>query len=299
MEKWKKFGKKLLFPKWSLILGLLILSVVMLWYAFGYERPNPIITYLGYAISAYTLTVFVIKMPPVFRKVRADLYTNKYSGRYLSDTYLRANISLYAGFGFNLIYAVLKLMAGIYYKSVWIGAIAVYYMILSLMRFGLIKRQRAIRKYPEEKQRVYGLRGYCLCGYLVFVLNIAVTGLVVQLIWQNKSYSYPGFLIYAFAAYAFYCLITAVRNMARYRKLEDPILSAAKMLSFACALISILAMQTAMLTQFGEGQDNFARLMNSLTGGSVCLLLFGMAIWMVRRANRELKEMRGKNYGKL
>lgn len=189
-----------------------------------------------------------------------------------------------------MIYAVLKFLAGIYFRSVWIGAIAVYYIILCLIRFGLLKRQRSVKKYSEEEQRRYGLKSYRFCGCLIFLLNVAVCALVVQMVWQNKSYSYPGFLIYAFAAYAFYCLIMAIRNMAKYKKLEQPILSAAKMLSFACALISILAMQTAMLTQFGNGQENFARLMNSLTGGSVCLLIFGMGIWMVRRANRELQK---------
>ena len=291
MDRWKKVGKALLFPGWGITVLLIIVSALLLWYAFGYEKPNPIITYAGYAISAYTLTVFVIKMPPIIKKMNEGLHNNRYSGRYLTDAQLRANVSLYAGFGFNVIYAILKFLAGVYFRSVWIGAVAVYYIILSLIRFGLLKRQRAGKKYSEEEQKLYGLKSYRFCGGLIFLLNIAVSGLVVQMVWQNKSYSYPGFLIYAFAAYAFYCLIMAIRNMAKYRKMEQPILSAAKMLSFACALISILTMQTAMLTQFGNGQEDFARLMNSMTGGSVCLLIFGMAVWMVRRANREMRKL--------
>ena len=80
-------------------------------------------------------------------------------------------------------------------------------------------------------------------------------------------------------------------NMAKHRKLETPVLAAAKMLSFACALMSILATQTAMLTQFGDGNTKFARLMNAATGSVVCFLIFGLAVWMVRRANKEIKKM--------
>lgn len=290
MDKWKRVGKALLFPNWGITWLLVVASVFLLGYAFGYEKPNPVITYVGYAISAYALTVAVAKMPSVIKKIRIGLYNNKYSGRYLSEPELRVEISLYAGLGINVIYAVLKFLAGIYFRSVWLGAVAVYYIILSLIRFGLVKRQRYSVKYEDfREQRIHGLKSYRLCGFLMFLLNIAVTALVVQMIWQNKSYSYPGFLIYAFAAYAFYCLGMAVKNMIKYRKMEQPILSAAKMISFACALISILACQTAMLTQFGDGQEDFARLMNSLTGGVVCLAIFAMAVWMIKRANDELK----------
>lgn len=140
--------------------------------------------------------------------------------------------------------------------SLWIGAVAVYYIIVSLMRFGLIKQYRNnLKRENDREQRVIALKSYRFCGVLMFILNIAVSGLVVQLIWKGETYQYPGFLIYAFAAYSFYCIGMAVRNMAKHRKLETPVLAAAKMLSFACALMSILATQTAMLTQFGGGCD--------------------------------------------
>lgn len=109
----------------------------------------------------------------------------------------------------------------------------------------------------------------------MFLLNIAVTGFVIQMIWQNKSYTYPGFLIYASAAYTFFCITTAVINMVKYRKMEKPVLSAAKMLSFACALIAMLALQTAMLAQFGSGQKTFARYINSCTGGVLNHIYYG------------------------
>ena len=199
---------------------------------------------------------------------------------------------MYLSCGFSIIYAIFKFSAGVYYRSVWIGAVAVYYIIVSLMRFGLIKRYRYNLQYEDEReQRIFGLKSYRFCGVLMFLLNIAVTGLVIQLIWHGETYRYPGFLIYAFAAYSFYCIGMAVRNMAKHRKLETPVLAAAKMLSFACALMSILATQTAMLTQFGDGNTAFARFMNAATGSGVCFLIFGLAVWMVRRANKEMKKM--------
>lgn len=299
-SKWKHFWgktwdacKKFLFINNILAVLLTLLSTALLLYAFLYQNANPIVSYISYFISAYTLTVVVIKMPPLCKKIKRGLYGNKYSGMYLSDSQLRARISLYTGCGISIFYACFKLGMGIYLSSVWLGAVAIYYIILSLMRFALLRKYRQSKWYEtEEELRLFGLKSFRFCGTLMFLLNIAVSGLVVQMIWQNKAYEYPGFLIYATAAYAFYCLTMAIINIIKYRRMEQPILSAAKMLSFACALISILAMQTAMLTQFGDGQENFARLMNSLTGGAVCLCIFVMAVWMVRKANREIVSLK-------
>ena len=277
---------------WFPTLLLVIVSVALLIYAFALPDANPVIAYVGYFISAYTLAVVCVSMPKIFRTAKQGLYSNTYSEKFLTDKKLRTEFFLYLSCGFSIVYAIFKFSAGVYYRSTWIGAVAIYYIIISLMRFGLIKRYRYNLQYEDEReQRLFGLKSYRFCGILMFMLNVAVTGLVVQLIWHGETYQYPGFLIYAFAAYSFYCIGMAIRNMAKHRKLETPVLAAAKMLSFACALMSILATQTAMLTQFGDGNTNFARFMNAATGSSVCFLIFGLAVWMVCRANKEMKKM--------
>ena len=293
---WKKYLKKpvlkVLQLHWILTLLLVIVSVILLVYAFATPDAKPTIAYAGYVVSAYTLAVVCVSLPKVIRRVKKSLYANTYSEKFLTDKKLRTEFSLYLSCGFSIFYAIFKFSAGVYYRSTWIGAVAVYYIIISLMRFGLIKRYRCNLQHEDEwEQRLFGLKSYRFCGVLMFMLNIAVTGLVIQLIWKGETYQYPGFLIYAFAAYSFYCIGMAVRNMAKHRKLETPVLAATKMLSFACALMSILATQTAMLTQFGDGNTEFARFMNAATGSVVCFLIFGLAVWMVRRANKEMKRM--------
>lgn len=297
---WKNYLKKpvlkMLQLHWLPTLLLVIASAVLLIYAFAIPDAKPIIAYAGYFISAYTLTVVCVSVPKVFRVMKKGLYANAYSERFLTDKKLRTEFFLYFSCGFSILYAIFKFSAGVYYRSIWIGAVAVYYIIISLMRFGLIKRYRYNLQYEDEReQRIFGLKSYRFCGILMFFLNVAVTGLVIQLIWHGETYQYPGFLIYAFAAYSFYCVGMAVRNMAKHRKLETPVLAATKMLSFACALMSILATQTAMLTQFGDGNTAFARFMNAATGSVVCFLIFGLAVWMVLRANKEMKKMEDAN----
>lgn len=55
-------------------------------------------------------------------------------------------------------------------------------------------------------------------------------------------------------------------NLVKFRKVGNPILSASKAISFAGALMSVLALQTAMISRFGEGDEYFRMKMNIITG---------------------------------
>ena len=55
-----------------------------------------------------------------------------------------------------------------------------------------------------EWERVSGVKSYRLCGLMMFGLKAAMSGMVVQIVWQNHSYEYPGIMIYLFVLYAFY-----------------------------------------------------------------------------------------------
>ena len=93
-------------------------------------------------------------------------------------------------------------------------------------------------------------------------------------------------MIYASAFYAFYSLITATVYAVRARKLHRPAFSAAKALNLDGALMSILALQTAMLAQFGEGDAAFRQVMNLATGAAVTLLSAALAVFLIVYAAR-------------
>lgn len=288
----KVWWKILLFPHWFIKIILVILSTILLIYSLGFKDANQVIAYISYALSAYTLVVVCIKVPAYTKQIKHRVHENKYYKTYLSKPNQRATVSLYASSGVNIIYALFYFGTGIYFESVWTMAIAVYYIVLSLIRYGLVRKDRRKMLIEDEtERRNYELKSCHFCGCLMFLLNIAVTGLVIQMIWQNKHYNYPGFLIYAQAAYTFFCLTMAIINMIKYRKMERPILSAAKVVSMSCALTSILALQTAMLIQFGSEQINYIRVMNCLTGSVVCLSVFGMAVWLVHKTRKELAQI--------
>lgn len=197
----------------------------------------------------------------------------------------RAGVSLYQGFFINLVYIVMKLVSGILYRSTWFIALAVYYILLAVMRFLLVRRLNVQDEGAE-------LRRYRLCGVMLLFMNQALAGIVIFMVHQNQGFDYPGLLIYAMALYAFYAVILAIINVVKTRRHNSPILSAAKAINLVAAMVSILSLETAMLAQFGGNDDPmFRKAMTAATGGGVCTIVIGMASYMIWRANKNLKKL--------
>lgn len=299
MEKIKKILRKMLFPPAipAVILALLgyfsVLAVAI------FEINNPVFRYCSYIFSAYALTITIANFPRIisfFKLTLRKLYdsclirkirSTKLGNRFFSDVRFRTEISLYCGLAINFLYIAVKLFSGIYYRSVWFFALGVYYILLAIMRFILLHKGKnsAVLTMKAELKR------YRMCGIMLLIMNQALAGIVVFMVYQNKGFDYPGLLIYAMAAYSFYMIIVAVINLVKFRKHGSPLLSAAKVINLVAAMVSILSLETAMLAQFGEDDDLlFRKIMTGTTGGAVCTIVIGIAIFMIWKSTKRLKK---------
>lgn len=272
-------------------------SFALVIYVLANEIENTPIAYIAYTLSAYALVIAITGT----RGVAAWLmgwftghpFVKKLLGislveRFVRDTFFRTEFSIYQGLFINLLYAGIKMFSGIYYRSVWFITLSVYYILLAAMRLSLLL---FVRKEEEKKDRISELRCYRLCGIFLLVMNQALAGIIILVVHQNSGFEYPGLLIYVMAMYTFYAVIIAVRNVVRFRKYGSPVMSAAKVISLTAALVSMLSLETAMLTQFGAADDaGFRQIMTSCTGGGVCLIVLGMAVYMIVRSTREMKK---------
>jgi predicted Co/Zn/Cd cation transporter (cation efflux family) len=121
-------------------------------------------------------------------------------------------------------------------------------------------------------------------------MNQALAVIVGYIVHENQGYSYPGLLIYGMALYAFYAMITAVINVVKFRKLDSPVLFAAMIVNLTAAMVSMLSLETAMLSEFGSEDDRLRLWMTGISGGVVCTFVLGMAIYMIVRSTKYLKK---------
>ncbi len=292
MKDEKNIRKKWLFPPiWVIVLLVPICAAALITvFVKGWEETP--VAYAVYVASTYTLTVLVIflsvTLPTCHRKLRARIDSHPFGHRYMTDAAFRVRVSLYLSLGINVAYSVFKLLMGWVYSSFWWGAVAIYYILLALIRFILLRYMRA----DENSRRglVAEFRRYRLCGILLLAVNLSLTGIVFMMVWRNKAYSYPGFLIFAVAAYTFYTVTISIVDIVKYRKYQSPVLSASKAIRLTAALVSLLSLETAMLAQFGE-EPQFTVLMTALTGAGVCVAVLAISVYMIVRAGRQIQSI--------
>lgn len=288
MEKVLAALKKLLRPPGWVLLTLPPIVFAALAYVLlkGQKSSTPV--YMIYCMSAYCLTIWILPLPRLFRKAKADmlhrLTGTAFGGKYMGDPAFRGSVSICQGMIVNFLYVAFRILVGIRYASVWFITIAIYYLLLGVMRLSLILSWRNRNASSE-------LRSYRKTAWLLFLLNIPMGGMITLMVLTDSGYSYPGYVIYLSALYTFYTTALSVVNLVKFRKLGSPILSAAKVLNLVAALMSMLGLQTAMIAQFSAEGESFRRMMNAVTGGSVWLAVYLISVCMLlhSRKKREVK----------
>ncbi|MBQ6675237.1 MAG: hypothetical protein IJM75_03825 [Ruminococcus sp.] len=303
----KEFLIRLLKPPVRAIILIDICAVPLTIIALTRFTPESPLSLIAYLLSSYALTVTIVNLKRTARRIRALITgdelapvrgikrlmrRHRYTRLYLESRDFRAETALYIWLAINLLFALFKGITGIVNSSAWLFSFGVYYLFLGVIRFvimlGVQKRNRSKPLYNERK--LYEYRVYRRCGCLVMILNIAMSGMAVQMIWQNKANEYSQAVVIGTAAYTFYCFISAIANVISFRRRDNAILSAAKDLNMIGAIMSMYSLQTSMLYAFGKsGEEGFRRIMNTATGIAVLTSALGIAALMIINGTKKIR----------
>lgn len=289
MDRLKKIGKSLLFPHIVIMIILLPIAIALLVYSMMFLSSETPIAIASYALSAYTLVIWCVRIPQLITAIKTLKKENEYIKTWVGDVRLRMNVSLYGSFIWNVAYAVFQLCLGLYHSSFWYYSMAAYYIFLAAMRFHL---SRHTRKYETgEKLREEFVR-YRNCGIVFLVMNLALSLLIFFMVYWNRTFIHHEITTIAMATYTFTTFILAIINLVKYRKYNSPVYSASKIISLVAACVSMLTLTSTMLTTFGEADGIlFRKTMLGALGSVISLFTITIAIYMIIRANRSLKQL--------
>ena len=287
---WKKLGKALLYPNTVLMILLVPVATALLVVSMVFVGTESAIAYVSYVLAAYTLTVWCMKIPDVIRFFKRFKMENKYAQKWLNDTRLRVNVSLYGSFAWNALYGVFQLWLGIYHHTFWFSSLGAYYICLGVMRFFLV---RHTQKYaPGERMRIELIK-YRACGWVFLVMNRALARILVFMIYWNRTFRHHMITAIAMAAYTFTSFSMAIVNVVKYKKYNSPVFSASKAISFAAACVSMLTLTSTMLTTFSDGTMDVLtqKMMLGSVGIAVSGVVVTMAIYMIAQSTKKLKKI--------
>ena len=290
---WKKIGKKLLFPPIYLLVILVIVSAAALSLIFAKGLEQTIPAYIVYGLAFYTLstvTVYcVLVLPKQYSTIKKKIYDHPFGNRYMTDEVFRTNISLCASFGISMLYVGINLWSWYALQSYWFMVLAVYYVIMAVMRFLLVRYVR-IQKIGTSILGEW--KRSRSCAYILLLINLSLSGAVLMILYQHRGYDYPGILIYVMALYTFYVLIMSIVDMVKCRKMGSPVMSTAKIVSLSAAVVSLLNLETAMFAQFGADMSaEHQRIFIILTGAGVSVTIVTLSVTLIGNANKEIRRI--------
>lgn len=125
------------------------------------------------------------------------------------------------------------------------------------------------------------------------MLPICLSFAIAQMVSEDAAFVHSGLMIYVYAVYAFYKIIASICNYVKAVKTDKMTVVATRNINLADALVSILALQTAMFREFNNGEYPLnAPLMNAVTGAVICALTIAMAIYMIVNMLKKLKKVK-------
>lgn len=289
----KKAFHALLFPPFAVMLVLLPVSTVALIFSMLYIGSKTVTACVSYILAFYTLTVWCLKIPNFIKTVQTFKNENRFAKRWISDPHLRVTVSLYGTLIWNTAFAVFQLALGFRHKSLWYFSMAGYYISLAFMRFFLAHHTRKYK--PGERMRDE-LMKFRACGIVFLIMNLALSVMIFFMVFRNKTFHHHEITVITMALYTFVSFIMSIINVIRYSRLGSPVFTASKIIGLTAACVSILTLESTMLTAFGNDtltQVN-GQLLLIISGTAVSLFIISMAIFMIVQSSRKIKILKAE-----
>ena len=219
--------------------------------------------------------------------------------RFYGDPYFSGECTLVCGITTNFLFAAFNGCTGYIYLSPWFIALCVYYVLLSIIRITIFmaihnQNHKQAEYDVASWDRVCEWRPYFRTGVMLLMLTACMTAMVIQMIFDDRAFIYPGFILYVFLAFATYLVVGSLYNLFRYRRWGFPSLSASGCVSLTGALMAVLAAQSALLHQFSPEHTEFRMIMNGITGTIVLILCYGIDLLMISRGYFQIKRCKNR-----
>ena len=239
---------------------------------------------------AYSVYLIIPLIPKIKNGVTALLYKYELTRLISTNFGVRTLVFAIGSFIMSIFTSALNAYMGIVNRSIWYGSLAGFYVLLALIRGGVLTyhKNRLFKNKNTTTAEIEKAKVYRNCGIITLVLNVALSASIAQMIFNGEHFSYVGWTVFAYAAYAFYKITTSIISFIKAHKQEDLTVRAIRNINLVDAFVSILALQTALLTSFNTGEIDVS-LMNTFTGIVVSAVSIGIGIYMIVYARKKIK----------
>ena len=180
---------------------------------------------------------------------------------------------------FNIAFATYHLVMGLVTRSWWLLTLGSYYLILSTVRFAVLRsksKERFIAKFT---------------GGMLMLLSIPLVGTVILSVLRDRGHKLHMIVMIAMAAYAFTKITLAIIKLIKARRSRSATLITLRNISLADGFVSIFALQRSMLVSFEGMSEAEIVIMNATLGSAVCVIVFLLGVNLLRNKKALFKTL--------
>lgn len=288
-------------PTWVKVVTFIVTvlsatSSLLIVFLGGDSTAFDVIVYLLFGIAGLSLCYSVYLIIPIFPKLKdkivAFMERFNFTHLILRSFGFRTVIFAIGSFLMSMLFSCFNAYMGIVNRSIWYGSLSAFYISLMFLRGGVLiyHKNRLGKEVDLNSEELSKAKVYKNSGIITLILNVALSVAIAQMIFADAHFSYLGWTVFAFAAYAFFKITVAIITLFKAHRQDDLTVRAIRNINLIDALVSILALQTALMSAFGDGTLNTS-LMNTLTGSVVSLLSICIGVYMIVSANKQIKKL--------
>ena len=171
---------------------------------------------------------------------------------------------------FNIAFAVYHFVMGLVTSSWWLLTLGSYYLVLSIVRFAVLRLKNNVRFITK------------FTGWMLILLSIPLVGTVILSVVRDRGHERHMIVMIAMATYAFTKITLATIKLIKARRSSSATLITLRNISFADAFVSIFALQRSMLVSFEGMRETEIVIMNAILGSTVCLIVVLLGVSLLK-----------------
>lgn len=162
---------------------------------------------------------------------------------YTFKTFIFSAVSFLIGF----VFAIFNGFLGIYYQSVWNGAICIYYVLLAVVRGIIVKPVKAQYIRDKERGKVHRRKLFFRIHIIMLIMNLSLLVPIAAMINGDRTYNLGLIPAITIACYTTYRIVMAVIHYEKSKKKNNLSVKVLRTINLIDAFVAILTLQNTMI----------------------------------------------------
>ena len=187
----------------------------------------------------------------------------------------------------GLVFALFNGILWVRYRLAWIGAICIYYLMLSAVRTCLIQYDQKMKKHHQQnpsKRVLFLLHG------LVFLMNLSMIAPISIMAHEEREVQFGLIPAIAAAAYTTYRISFAIVRYHRARKVQNrPTNKMLSVIYLMDALMSVLTLQNTLIVVNGTHNDSSMKILSIVSSACIWGIIVLLSVFSLKNTFQDIR----------